>query len=116
MDEMKFTFDLAKTDPNKQCKSIFASHLAVYITVFFSNIAGKGARHFASDDRGEVKVHPLSPRMHLATTEGLLEGREWEGPGRPVAWRRKLRAREEGRRLRALPINEQQRKKRVEQA
>jgi hypothetical protein len=56
-----------RQSPTDNANAILHLHSALCFVNFLSNREGKRARHFASEERGDAKIHLLSPGMHLAS-------------------------------------------------
>ena len=73
--------------PSTEANLFFHLELALYIAKSLSNSRGKGPRQFVSEERGGVKIHPLSPRMHFASGDGDTKGVRGQRRGASAARR-----------------------------
>ena len=71
-----------RLSPTARGKSIFASRWPLCMPGFFSNRRCITGGTLPTEERGDAKIHPLSPRMHLATAATRHEA--GAGHGRPA--------------------------------
>ena len=78
-----------RLSPIEEAKPFLRDELALCMAKMLSNSRGNGARQFASEERGGVKIHPLSPPMHFAPRrDGNDAEGAWHGGGTPVGGKR----------------------------
>ena len=87
-----------RLSPIEEAKPFLRDELALCMAKLLSNSRGNGTRQFASEERGGVKIHHLSPRMHFASGDGDTKGVRGRRRGASTARRRNAGGRQARRR------------------